>query len=294
MISNKELKTYDFFKNFRMNKKLLLAIPFFILTLLFIVIPLIIIITYAFLPTSAGSIEDNWEILNSSVMMKILRSIYISLASTLICIFIAYPFCYFLSMSKNKIYKSVVMLVVTAPIWSSLLIKLIGLKTLFDTINGAGNSTYGDVFTMIGLVYIYLPFMMMPLYNSLESLPKNLIYASRDLGRNFVTTFFKVILPYTKHALIAGITLVYLPSLTSVAVSAFLNNNNDGTLIGGIIEGSAGNANNSDIALARVSVLSLTIGLIILGMYGIYTLTPKVYKMIKKSNSKRMEKVNEK
>jgi ABC-type sugar transport system permease subunit len=59
MISNKELKSSDIFKNFKMNKKLLLAIPFFLLTLLFIIIPLIIIITYAFLPTSAGSIEDN-------------------------------------------------------------------------------------------------------------------------------------------------------------------------------------------------------------------------------------------
>ncbi len=294
MINNHRTRSYDIFKNLKMNKKMMLAIPFFILVLLFVIIPVIIIITYAFLPTSSGDISHNWEILNHSVILKILRSIYISFVSTLVCVLIAYPFCYFLSMSKNKAYKSIVMLIITAPIWSSLLIKLIGLKTLFDTINGAGNSTYGDIFTIIGLTYIYLPFMMMPLYNSFETLPKNLIYASRDLGRNFFSTFFKVILPYTKQALIAGITLVYLPSLTSVAISAFLNNNNDGTLIGGIIEGSASNANSSDIALARVSVLSLVIGLIILFMYAIYVLTPKLYKLIKQTNSMKASLLNEK
>jgi spermidine/putrescine transport system permease protein len=107
-------------------------------------------------------------------------------------------------------------------------------------------------------------------------MPKNLVYASYDLGYGSFKTFLKITLPYTRVALASGITLVLLPSLTTVAVPQFLNNNNDGSMIGDIIvdQGQAGLT--SDIALTRASTLSLILCLVMLGGFGIYLIFQKV------------------
>ncbi|GHU47822.1 hypothetical protein FACS1894218_3100 [Bacilli bacterium] len=151
----------------------------------------------------------------------------------------------------------------------SFLVKLIGLKTFFDLCAGYDNSTYGNMFTVIGLIYLYLPFMIMPIYSVLNDMPKNLVYASYDLGYGGFRTFLKVVVPYTKTALVSGITLVFLPSLTTVAVPQFLNNNNNGSMIGDLIvdQGQAGLT--SDIALARASTLSLVLSLLMLAAFGL-------------------------
>ena len=177
----------------------------------------------SFTSTSSGPMYLNWSYLSGFVWWKILQSLYIAVASTVLCIIIAYPFAYFMSFNtRSKLAKSIVVLLVTAPIWMSFLVKIVGLKTVFDTINGYENSTYGDIFTIIGLVYIYLPFMILPIFNVMNDMPKNLIFASKDLGRGSAATFFNVVLPYTKTALSSGITLVFLPALTTVAVPQLL------------------------------------------------------------------------
>ncbi len=151
------------------------------------------------------------------------------------------------------------MLVATAPIWTSFLVKLVGLKTFFDVMYGYKNSTFGHIFTIIGLVYLYIPFMLAPLYIALVNMPKNWIWASYDIGYGPITTFTKVILPYTFSALFAGIALVFLPSVTTVAIPQFLNSSSEGNLIGDIIVNEGSIAQTSDIALARVSALSMTL-----------------------------------
>ena len=164
----------------------------------------------------------------------------------------------------------------------SLLIKIIGLKTMFDCINGYQNSTYGDIFTILGLVYIYLPFMILPIFNVLQDMPKNLINASKDLGHTTVGTFFKVVLPYTKGALAAGITLVFLPALTTVAVPQYMNSSASGTMIGDIIMQEGTLAQTSDLSLARASTLSLVITLVMIAGAGLIFGGVKIAKVIKK------------
>ena len=276
-----------FVNKFTVTKRLALIIPFVLITIIFLIIPLIIILVYAFSNIhGTNGFQDNWGIITGTIGQKIGMSILVALVTTLFCLIIAYPFTYFLAISKNKTIKIIVIILITAPVWLNLLIKLIGLKTLFDIMGHGINSTYGNIFTIIGLTYIYLPYLIMPLYTSLESLPKNLVNASKDLGRGPIYTFFMVVVPWTKTALISGIVLVLLPALTTVAVPSFLNNANNGSLIGDVIANQGANGLNNKISLARTSVLALVVSAVMFGLYALFVWVPKWISGIKRRLSK--------
>ena len=242
------------------RKNFFLILPYMLVVLVFIIVPITLIFVKSFMPTSAGSVAENWNFVNGFIWLKILKSFIVAILATIISVVIAYPFSYFLAFDvKGKTVKMLAVLFITAPTWMSFLVKIIGVKTFFDFINGFSNSTSGDVFTVIGLVYIYVPFMIMPIYNVLKDMPKNLIYASKDLGRGAWSTFINIVIPYTKNALISGLTLVFLPCLTSVSVPQFLNSSSSGSLIGDIIMEEGQLAQTSDISLARASTLSLIV-----------------------------------
>ncbi|WP_081794284.1 ABC transporter permease [Mycoplasmoides pirum] len=284
-----------FVDTFKANKKIWLLLPFALFILLLFVIPLIIILINAFQPVSDsginGSIADNFKVVDGFVWEKIWKSLWISVVSTIISFVIAFPFCYLLSISKSKVYKSSIILFATAPIWSSLLIKLVGLKSLFDLIatSAAGsltiNSTYGDGYTIIGICYVYIPFLILPLYSVLINMPKNYLLASQDLGRNHFASIFLIVIPYCKTAIASGITLVLLPAFTTVAIPQFLNNNNNSSLIGDYIFNLGSNALESKVAIAQASALSLVLGLLILLVYIFWKLTPKVVRFLKNKNA---------
>ena len=242
------------------RKNFFLILPYMLVTLVFIIVPITLIFVKSFMPTSAGSVIENWNFVNGFIWLKILKSFIVAILATIISVVIAYPFSYFLAFDvKGKTVKMLAVLFITAPTWMSFLVKIIGVKTFFDLINGFSNSTSGDIFTVIGLVYIYVPFMIMPIYNVLKDMPKNLIYASKDLGRGAWSTFINIVVPYTKNALISGLTLVFLPCLTSVSVPQFLNSSSSGSLIGDIIMEEGQLAQTSDISLARASTLALIV-----------------------------------
>ena len=288
-ISNKVFKPKQKF-----SKQILLVIPFILLSLLLVITPMIMILIKSFLPTESGSSTLNWSYMDGFVWGKILLSIILAIIATFLCVLIAYPFSYFLSFGSSKLFKTIVVIIITAPIWTSFLVKLIGLKTFFDICAGYNNSTYGHIWTVIGMTYIYLPFMILPLYNTLEDMPKNLIYASKDLGQNGLKTFFKVVLPYTKLALLSGLTLVFLPCVTTVAIPQFMNNAPNGATIGDIIVQEGEQAATSEIALARASTLSLVVSIIMLALYGLIALTPKVFKWFKEKKVSKNIIANEK
>ncbi len=261
-------------------KKTSLWFPFLIISLLLIIIPLIVVIVNTFVPAEGLTIADNWNILNQTIWTKIGKSFFISIVSTIICLLISYPFCYFLIQIQNKKIKQILFFLSTTPMWLGSMIILISLKLFFDKLNGALNSTYGDIYTIIGITYLYIPFMMMPLYNVLELLPKNLINASKDLGRSSFYTFFKVIVPFSKPGLISGITMVLLPSTSVVAVPQFLNNSPDGSMIGDIIMNQGMQATESQIALSRVCVLSVVVSILMMIVYSLIVFIPKVWPVI--------------
>ena len=282
-------KANSFVSKFTFTKNLSLIIPFILISAILVIAPIIVILINVFNPTT-GNVSDNWGIMTGTIWEKIGKSLWISIVSTLISFLIAFPFAYSLSLIKNKAFQSMVVLFVTTPIWINILIKLIGLKSLFDIMNNEINSTYGDLYTLIGLVYLFTPFMIMPLYSSLQTLPKNLINASKDLGRGNFYTFIHIVIPWCKVAIASGITLVLLPSFTTVSVSAFLNNSNDGGLIGDVIVNQGDSGLSNPISLARTSVLVLVVSGITLFVYVSIIYIPKLFFIIKRKIGARNEK----
>ena len=270
------------------RKNFFLILPYMLVALVFIIVPITLIFVKSFMPTSAGSVAENWNFVNDFIWLKILKSFIVAILATIISVVIAYPFSYFLAFDvKGKTVKMLAVLFITAPTWMSFLVKIIGVKTFFDFINGFSNSTSGDVFTVIGLVYIYVPFMIMPIYNVLKDMPKNLIYASKDLGRGAWSTFINIVIPYTKNALISGLTLVFLPCLTSVSVPQFLNSSSSGSLIGDIIMEEGQLAQTSDISLARASTLALIVFLFLAAGVFIFWSSKKIVKYAMRRRARR-------
>lgn len=248
----------------KLLKKFFLLLPFILITLIFIIIPVCLVLVKAFIPASGGTVADNWAIINGFIWQKILTSFIVALLTTLFCLLIGFSFAYLLSGSRSKIFKTLVLFIITAPIWMSFLIKIVGLKCFFDIVAGYDNSTYGHIWTIIGLTYVYLPFMILPLYSVLNDMPRNLIYASYDLGCSKTRTLIKVVIPYCLGAMVSGITLVFLPSLTTVGVTQFLNNSTDASLIGNIIADMGDQALSNNAAIGAASAISLVIGAILI------------------------------
>ncbi|MDQ0513866.1 spermidine/putrescine transport system permease protein [Mycoplasmoides fastidiosum] len=275
---------FGIFKKFQ-NPRLWLIIPFAILSLVLVIIPLIVVVLYALTPV-VGSTQNNFVVLNATTGAAIWRSLWVSFLATFICLIIAYPFSYFLSFAESKTFKVLILLIITAPIWSSFLVKLIGLKSLLDIINGGANSTYGVGYSLLGLIYLYLPFAILPIYTILDQMPRNILNASQDLGYNQWETFLYVVLPYTKAAMLSAIIVVFLPSFTTVAVGQFLDNSNGQLLIGDINYEQGILGLDSPIALARSSAISLVISIVMFLCYGVIVLIPKIVAVVKSQNRK--------
>ncbi len=141
---------------------------FIALTLIFFVIPFIIVIANSFVPAPNASVADNWTFINGYYWEKILISIAVALCVCLLVLVIGFPFGYFLSKTKSKTLKVVNIFLITAPLWISTLIKIVGLKTLFDVMAGQPQGTYGYIYTIIALTYNSLPVFILLIYNVME------------------------------------------------------------------------------------------------------------------------------
>jgi len=156
----------------------------------------------------------------------------ISFITTFFCVIIAYPIAYILARSGWK--KSTVLLFLfIMPMWLNFVLRITALRELLNMIGFLGNYDY--VNTCIGMVYDFLPFMILPIYTQLLKLDKTLIEASKDLGANSFTTFTKVTLPLSAPGIYSGITMVFVPSMTNYVVSETLGNSNI-TILGKLIE----------------------------------------------------------
>ena len=271
-------------KNKKIQKKFLFVLPLILLLICFCFIPLFFIFVKPF----QNDIDLTWMVANKFIWQKILLSLVLSLISTFVCIIISYPFCCLLIFNKKKIFKTISITLITMPIWLSFLIKIIGLKTFFDVCIGYSNSTYGHVFTIIGIVYMNLPFMILAVFNVLDGMPKNLILASYDLGQNWLKTLIKVIFPYTKAGFFSGISIVFLSSITTVSIPQFMNNNNDGFMIGTILisEGERGIINS--IAASRISAISLITAVSALFFYFFIFILPQIiFKIFQRKNFRK-------
>lgn len=223
-----------------------LGIPYGVFMLFFVVLPLLLIVLYAFTvethePTTndiayfSFSFENFVYFFGSSANI---RAIYVSfglaIITTVICLLVAYPVAYILARSKMK-WKNVVLMLFILPMWINFVLRTAAMKELLFKIGLYKSSKLSMVNTVIGMVYDYLPFTILPLYTVLIKLDKNILEASQDLGASSVQTFFKVVVPLSAPGIVSAITMVLLPTTTSYVVSDTLGNGNV-TIIGKLIE----------------------------------------------------------
>ncbi|WMY97274.1 MAG: spermidine/putrescine ABC transporter permease PotB [Arsenophonus sp.] len=192
---------------------------------------------------------DNYkEIFNPVYYRVMLYSIYISFFSTLLCLLIGYPFSLILATVVSKKWISVMLFLLILPFWTNSLIRIYALKIFFSK-NGYLNSLllsvklinqpidilYTEVGVIIGLVYLLLPFMIIPLFSSIQKIDKNCIEAAFDLGANRLRVFFSIIFPLTISGVISGSLLVFLSSIGLFYVSDIIGGSRN-LLIGNIIK----------------------------------------------------------
>ncbi len=216
------------------KQKKLLFIPYYAWIVVFVIAPIALIAYYSFLDLNGDFTLDNYKNFFTSVYFKLtLSSFWYAFLITLFSLLVAYPTAYLLTKTKHK---QLWLLLIIIPSWINLLLKtyaFIGIFGLYGPINAFlsvfGISEQQILFTDFSFifvsVYIFIPFMILPIFNSLDKLNPSLIDASRDLGASSWTTFSKVIVPLTINGVKAGIQAVFIPSLSLFMITRLIAGN---------------------------------------------------------------------
>ncbi|BBF43885.1 spermidine putrescine ABC transporter permease component PotB [Lachnospiraceae bacterium KM106-2] len=228
------------------NRKRFLAFPYILWMSAFIVIPLFIIVYYGFTNADGAFTFANLEEIIDPVNLKALGlSLLLSLISTIVCLLLAYPLAMIIRNSKHRSSNFIIFIFIL-PMWMNSLLRTIAWQTLLEK-NGVINTILQTIHlpkmnvmntptaVVIGMVYNFLPFMVLPIYNTLMKIDNNVINAARDLGANGVQTFCRIIFPLSMPGVVSGITMVYVPSLTTFVISDLLGGGKS-LLIGNVIE----------------------------------------------------------
>ncbi len=249
------------------------AAPHIFWAILFIVLPLIIVIGYAFTDPEGAFTLENVTSLKDYVSIFGL-SIELSVIATFICLLIGYPLAYIIARSNPKHQKIYIMLLML-PMWTNLLIRTYSIMALLDD-GGFINTMLGTNFHIVGtkgavifgMVYDFLPYMVLPIYTCVSKIDKHMWEVASDLGCNTVTTLTKVILPLSLSGIISGVTMVFVPSISTFYISQKLGG---GTfeLIGDTIERQF--VTGSYNVGAAISLVMMVLILISLGVMNYFT-----------------------
>lgn len=225
-------------KRFFTFKRKYLTIPYFLFLVLFVLIPILIIVFYAFTDTlEDGSLTFSFTALVSfftspTKINVLVVSLFFGVMNTLLCLLIGYPLAYLLADKKvNKNYVLVMLFVM--PMWINFVIRTSATRDLLNFLGIAGGKLPYTA-TMIGMVYNYLPFTILPLYTTMIKLDKSQIEAARDLGANPVQAFLKNILPQSVPGIVSAAEMVFMPTMSSYVISDTLSEGKL-TLFGNII-----------------------------------------------------------
>jgi spermidine/putrescine transport system permease protein len=261
-----------------MNKKILAA-PYIFWMIAFTIIPLIMIFYYGFItPEGQFTLDNIAQIKTPEHMKALLLSLGLALISTMICLILAYPLAMILSsMSVNQ--NSLIVLLFILPMWMNFLLRTLAWQTLLEktgVINSLLSALHLPALNIIntpyaivlGMVYNFLPFMVLPIYNSLVKLDPNVLNAARDLGANGIQTFTRITLPLTTPGIVSGITMVFVPSMTTFVISDLLGGSKI-LLIGNVIEQEFKQGNNWYVGsgLSLVLMVFILISMALLNKY---------------------------
>ncbi len=247
----------------------LASTPHIVWSVLFIVAPLIFVVYYAFTDRDGHFTLENFTALAGADYAEIfLRSACFAFLATLICLVIAYPVAYFIAKASPKAQKILIILIML-PMWMNFLIRTYswmailedtGIVNSFLGLFGIGPvhmiNTAGAV--ILGMVYNFLPYMILPIHSVLSKMDIRIVEASSDLGCNTLQTFTKVIIPLSRSGIISGITMVFVPSISTFYISQKLGGGNF-DLIGDTIERQFQSAYNYNLGAAISFVLMILI-----------------------------------
>lgn len=239
-----------------------LCIPYAVFLILFVIAPLLVLIYYAFTNGQGQFTFANFTgfFASTNTIGTLIYSFALAGVTTLVCLLIAYPTAYILARSNIK-KKNVLLMLFILPMWINFTLRITALKEILSAIEG-NISVYPFLNSVIGMTYDFLPFMILPLYTSLQKLDKNLLEAAADLGANKLEVFLKVTLPLSVPGIISGITMVLLPSMTNYVVLDMLYNSTYimGSLIGSYF--SAYDWNNGSLISLVLLVIILIVTLV--------------------------------
>ena len=238
------------------NKLRLLNVPYVIWMALFTVAPIIMVVLYAFSTGDGGFTMEHFSDMGTYTVV-FGRSFKLALIATAVCVLIGYPVSYFMA-KEGPGFQRIAMLLIMLPMWINFLLRTYAWMSILDN-NGLLNrlfqeigliSLYNNMFgtdleffpmlntqgaVVLGMVYNYLPFMILPIYSVIVKLDHSLLEAARDLGANSVVVFRKVILPLSLPGVLSGITMVFVPSVSTFAISKMLGGGTQ-LMLGDLIE----------------------------------------------------------
>ncbi len=222
------------------------AAPYIVWAAVFIAISLAMVFFYALTDRSGQATAENFIRIGSMRNAgTILRSLRMALITTTLCLLIGYPFAWFITGLKTS-YQTTALLLIIIPMWMNFLLRTYAWVTILSR-NGILNSflglfgiapldlLYTESAVILGMVYNFLPFMILPIYTVLEKMDESLIEAARDLGSNPFNTFRRVIFPLSLPGVLSGISMVFIPAISTFEITTLLGGNKT-NLIGNVIE----------------------------------------------------------
>ena len=244
------------------------SVPYIVWSVIFVVVPLILVAVFG-LSTSDGQFTFANVAKVSDYTAVFVRSIWLSLVATAICLVIAYPLGFIMSRYKANNQRTLVMLVML-PMWTNFLLRTYAWMTLLEK-NGLINKLLGlfgiGPFNMIntsgavvlGMVYNYLPYMILPLYTAMTKIDNSVVEAAQDLGANVFQILGRVLIPLSKPGIATGITMVFVPAVSTFIISRMLGGGAN-LLIGDLIELQfLGNSYNLNLGSAMSLVLMVIV-----------------------------------
>lgn len=237
-----------------------LCVPYGVFLVLFVILPLVLVVYYAFTAKDGRFTFGNflWFFSSWTMIQNLFISVLIGLVTTAVCLLIGYPIAYILS-RMTAARRGILLLLFIMPMWINFVLRALAMKELLDLLGFLGNYNYLN--TIIGMVYDYLPFMILPLYSVLIKMDKSLEEAAADLGAGKIKVFTSVTLPLSLPGIVSGITMVFMPTMTCYVISDTFSNGKV-TIIGKLIEQWFGAGDNwhygSVIALIMLVIMFIS------------------------------------
>lgn len=272
---------WDWRDYFSFNGRLMLIIPYVIGAAIFIITPMVMLLTKSV--EHHDGIDAQAIIKESTTWNKIGMSILLGIIAAGISLCIAFPFSFVVARSQSKVFRIISISLLISPMLVFTVARIFSLKILLIKMyDGDAVAMQNKISMIIGMVYLYMPFMIIPLYSVLQSMPKSLFEASRDLGYNSFSTVFRVVVPYSLKAVFSGVAVVFMMSSTTLVISQSLVGGQPNLkMIGNEIDRIAVNMRQNPVAATQGSILALVTIAVVMAVYGGIYLFPIIVRKLR-------------